>query len=100
MRETYKWLICPVEDFVRGKPELTWEAVSVSPAAQNLVAEIENTLGEEEWLITEWSPIHLRNTLQQWYLKDGVNDVGALKVWQEKYFLVLNTNKIFHEQWL
>lgn len=83
VRETYKWIICPVEDFVRGKPELTWEAVSVSPAAQNLVAEIENTLREEEWLISEWSPIHLRNTLQQWYLKDGVTEVGALKVWQD-----------------
>ncbi|MCZ4806712.1 DUF499 domain-containing protein [Legionella pneumophila] len=83
VRETYKWIICPVEDFVRGKPELTWEAVSVSPATQNLIAEIENTLREEEWLISEWSPIHLRNTLQKWYFKDGVKDVSALKVWQD-----------------
>jgi hypothetical protein len=83
VRETYKWIICPVEEFVRGKPQLTWEAVSVSPAAQNVVAEIENTLREEEWLISEWSPIHLRNTLKQWYLKDGIKDVGALKVWQD-----------------
>ncbi|MCG8614350.1 MAG: DUF499 domain-containing protein [Pseudomonadales bacterium] len=83
VRETYKWIICPVEDFVRGKPELTWESVSVSTTAQNLVAEIENTLREEEWLISEWSPIHLRNTLKQWYLKDGVKDVSALKVWQD-----------------
>ncbi len=47
------------------------------------MAEIENTLREEEWLISEWSPIHLRNTLQQWYFKDGVTEVGALKVWQD-----------------
>jgi len=83
IREAYKWLICPVEDFVRGKPELTWESVSISPAAQNLIAEIENRLREEEWLISEWSPIHLRNMLQQWYLKDGVKEVSALKVWQD-----------------
>lgn len=83
VRETYKWIICPVEDFVRGKPELSWEAVSVSPAAQNLVSEIENILREEEWLISEWSPIHLQNTLQQWYLKEGVTEVSALKVWQD-----------------
>lgn len=83
VRETYKWIICPVEDFVRGKPELSWEAVSVSPAAQNLVSEIENTLREEEWLISEWSPIHLHSILQQWYLKDGVTEVIALKVWQD-----------------
>ena len=83
IRETYKWIICPVEDFVGGKPELNWEAVSVSPAAQNLVSEIENKLKEEEWIISEWSPIHLRNTLAKWYFKDDIKDVGALKVWQD-----------------
>jgi len=83
VREAYKWLICPMENFVRGKPELEWEAVSISPAAQNLVVEIEKTLREEEWLIFEWSPIHLRNTLKQWYLKEGVSDISALKVWQD-----------------
>ena len=83
VRETYKWLICPVEEFVQGKPALQWEAVSISPAAQNLVQEIEDKLREEEWLITEWSPIHLRNMLNQWYFKDGNTEVGALKVWQD-----------------
>ena len=83
VRETYKWLICPVEEFVRGKPSLEWEVVSVSPAAQNLVLEIESKLREEEWLISEWSPIHLRNMLNQWYFKDGVTEVSALKVYQD-----------------
>jgi len=83
VREAYKWLICPVEDLAKGKPKLVWEAVSVSPAAQNLVKEIENRLREEEWLIFEWSPIHLRNVLNQWYLKDGATDVNAVKVWQD-----------------
>ena len=91
VREAYKWLICPVEDLEKGKPKLVWEAVSVSPTAQNLVKEIENKLRkeienklrEEEWLIFEWSPIHLRNVLNQWYLKDGIADVNALRVWQD-----------------
>ena len=83
IRETYKWLLCPVEDFVKGKPELKWEAVKVSPAAQNLIQEIESKLREEEWLIFEWSPIHLRNTLKQWYLKDDTTEVSALKVYQD-----------------
>lgn len=48
VRQVYKWLLCPVEEFVRGRPALQWEAVSVSPAAQNLVQEIENKLREEE----------------------------------------------------
>ncbi len=83
VREAYKWLICPVEEFVRGKPSLEWEVVSVSPAAQNLVQEIESKLHEEEWLISEWSPIHLRNMLNQWYFKDGVTEISALKVYQD-----------------
>jgi len=40
-------------------------------------------LREEEWLIYEWSPIHLRNLLNQWYFRDGKTEVGALKVWQD-----------------
>lgn len=83
VRETYKWLIAPAEEFVKGKPTLNWEVVSVSPAAPNLVQVIEEKLREEEWLIYEWSPIHLRNVLKQWYLKDGVDEVNALKVWQD-----------------
>lgn len=83
VRETYKWLIAPTEEFVKGKPTLNWEVVSVSPTAPNLVQAIEEKLREEEWLIYEWSPIHLRNVLNQWYLKDGAKDIGALKVWQD-----------------
>ena len=83
VRETYKWLICPTEDFIQGKPTLNWEVVAVSPVAQNLVAEIESKLKEEEWLITNWSPIHLRNLLGKWYFKDGVTEVSAVKVWQD-----------------
>ncbi len=83
IRETWKWLIAPVEDFVKGKPQLEWEAVQVSPTAPNLIQAIEDKLREEEWLIYEWSPIHLRNLLKQWYLKDGETEVSALKVWQD-----------------
>ena len=35
-------------------------------------------------MIYEWSPIHLRNVLKQWYLKEGVNDVSALKVCKDR----------------
>ena len=84
VRETYKWLICPVvEEPVRGKQPLKWETILVSPTAQNLVQEIENKLHEEEWLISEWSPIHLRNILNKWYFKDGVTEVSALKFYQD-----------------
>ena len=83
VREAYKWLLCPVEEFVRGKPTLQWEAATVSPSAQNLVREIEGKLTEEDWLTTQWSPIHLRDVLSRWYLKEGASDVSALKVYQD-----------------
>lgn len=83
IRETYKWLICPTEEFVKGKPQIVWEAVAVSPTALNLIQEIESRLKDEEWLIFEWSPIHLMNLLQRWYFKEGVTEISALKVWQD-----------------
>lgn len=83
IRETYKWLMCATEGFVNGKPQLQWEVVSVSTTATNLTQEIENRLREEEWLIFEWSPIHLMNLLQRWYFKEGINEISALKVWQD-----------------
>ncbi len=83
VRETYKWLICPVEEFERGKPKLKWEDASVSSSAKHFAQEIESRLIEEEWVIYQWSPIHLRNLLNRWYFKDGIQEVGALKVWRD-----------------
>jgi len=83
VRETYKWLIAPVEEFIKGKPTLKWEAIAVSSTAPNLIQEIENKLKEEEWVIYEWSPIHLKNILSQWYLKEDIKEVSALRVWQD-----------------
>lgn len=48
IRETYKWLICPTENFVSGKPQLNWEVVTVSTTVPNLIQEIESRLREEE----------------------------------------------------
>ena len=62
---------------------IDWEAVAVSTNAANLIQEIENQLREEEWITTEWSPIHLKALLEQWYFKDGAVDVSALKVYQD-----------------
>ena len=83
VRETYKWIICPSEEIEGGKPALSWETAAISPSAQNLIQEIENRLKEEEWLITEWSPVHLQNVLTQWYFKDDIHEVNALKFWQD-----------------
>lgn len=82
VRETYKWLLCPTQVNANDK-SIQWEAISLSTNSLNLAQEMEQKLREEEWLITEWSPIHLRNLLGQWYFKAGTVDVSALKVWQD-----------------
>ncbi|WP_394168913.1 ATP-binding protein [Saccharospirillum alexandrii] len=83
IRETWKWLLAPVEDFVKNRPLLKWEVVSVSPTSPNLIQNIEEKLKEEEWMVYEWSPIHLRKILADWYLKNSTTEVSALKVWQD-----------------
>lgn len=84
VRETYKWLLCPFEERGRdGRPRINWEGVSISPAAQFLIPAIEAKLKEEEWVVYEWSPIHLKTMLDQWYLKGEAEHVSALKVWQD-----------------
>lgn len=82
VREAYKWVICPHQYKATDK-SVDWEAVSVSTNAINLIQEIEIKLKEEEWLISEWSPIHLKSLLAQWYLKDSVPDINGLKVYQD-----------------
>ena len=82
VRESYKWILCPMQ-FSATDKNLDWEVASVSTNAANLVQEIENRLREEEWITSEWSPIHLKNLLTQWYFKDGSVDVSALKVYQD-----------------
>ena len=83
VRETYRWLMVPAEEMVRGKLTLRWEAVSVTASSPSLVDEIENKLKEEEWVVYAWSPVHLNRMLNQWYFKEGVNAVPALRVWQD-----------------
>jgi len=101
LKETYKWILCPVEDIVHGKPKLVWESVLVSTSGQNLSADIENKLKEEEWLITQWSPIHLTNLLTQWYFKEGKTEISAARVWQDScsylYFPRLLNEKVYQE---
>ena len=81
VREAYKWLICPIEEFVQGKPKLVWEALALSPATQSIVKEIEQKLHDEEWVIYKWAPVHLKNLLEKWYFKDGKTDQNEFELW-------------------
>lgn len=84
LREAFKWLLVPSQIIRSGKkPELEWEQITVSPMASGLIQEIEKKLRDEEYLISDWSPIHLKKLLADFYFKQDVVDVGALKVWQD-----------------
>lgn len=85
VRETYKWLLAPMQEAKVGKglSEIQWEHVQVNAGAPNLSQEIERALKENEWLIGEWAPIHLHRVLKEWFWKDGVQEVSALTVWQQ-----------------
>lgn len=83
IREAYKWLLAPCEEFRRGQLSLQWEAVTVATGSANLVQEIERKLREEDWVIYEWSPIHLRQLLYDWYFTQDQCEVFAAKVWRD-----------------
>lgn len=85
IRETYKWLLTPVQEGRPGKglSEVMWEHFPLNQGAQNWSQEIERILRENELLISEWAPIHLAKVLRDWFWKDNVKDVNALNVWQQ-----------------
>lgn len=85
IRETYKWLIAPMQEAKPGKglSEIQWEHFQVNAGASNLSQEIERVLKENELLITEWAPIHLAKVLRDWFWKEDIKAVNALNVWQQ-----------------
>jgi hypothetical protein len=85
IRETYKWLLAPMQEARPGKglSEIHWEQFSINPSAQNWSQELERVLRENELLITEWAPIHLARMLKDWFWKADMTEANALNVWQQ-----------------
>ncbi|MCX7691950.1 MAG: DUF499 domain-containing protein, partial [Tepidimonas taiwanensis] len=85
IRETYKWLLAPVQEARPGKglSEVRWEHFPLNPSAPNWSQEIERVLKENELVITQWAPVHLAKVLKDWFWKDDTKEVSALTVWQQ-----------------
>jgi hypothetical protein len=83
VKETYKWVMNPYEEFSKGKHDLMWEYATISSSLSRMLPIIESKVIEEEWVIPEWSPIHLSNVLKEWYFKDGNNDVVTRKMFND-----------------
>jgi uncharacterized protein len=82
IRETFKWIIVPSEEMTGKKPEINWESVSISTTT-DFVKSIESKLNEEEWIISEWAPIHLNSLLKKWYFKTDTKEVNTSRVWKD-----------------
>jgi predicted AAA+ superfamily ATPase len=85
VRETYKWILIPSQDAKPsgGLTEVRWERFQINTGSPNLTEEIEKVLKENELLIGEWAPVHLKKLLKDWFWKDEKPEVGAVEVWQK-----------------
>jgi len=83
--ETYKWVMAPTQEPDRkgGVSKLNWEAKTVTATEINMVPAIARVLEENEMLISQWSPFHLKNELQRWYFKNNRQDYGVLNLWND-----------------
>jgi uncharacterized protein len=81
-RECYKWLLCPVLATPQDRIP-TVEAHPLNTSGAEFGAEIARVCRENELVITEWSPVHLRTELTKLYWKDGKEAVGAVAFWED-----------------
>lgn len=80
-RECFKWLLCPSQDNPTGKPSVETFSLNTSGAA--LGPEIERACLDNEWVISVWSPIHLRTKLKDLYWKADKSAVKAADFWED-----------------
>lgn len=81
-RECYKWLLCPVlESPTNSRP--TVEVFPIKASGESFAIEVERVCGENELVITTWSPVHLRAKLKDLYWKADKTAVGALVFWDD-----------------
>ena len=81
--EVYKWLVSPMQTASAGSvSEVQWEPFPLNAAMQSMPKAIEQVLRDNELVISEWSPIHLRNLLKQWFWKPETPAMSAREVWQ------------------
>lgn len=82
VRECYKWLLCPVQD-APTDPKPLIEALPLATTGGSIGSEIERVCQDNEWVISAWSPIHLRTTLKELYWKGGQNAVSAAAFFED-----------------
>lgn len=81
-RECYKWLLCPVQH-APTDPKTVVESFPLATSGASVGNELERVCTENELVISAWSPIHLRDKLNELYWKDGKVAAGAMAFWED-----------------
>ena len=80
-RECFKWLLCPEQDDPKADRP-TVEAFALNTTSKTAGNELERVSRENELVIEEWSPIHLRDKLKELYWKSDRPAVSAMTFWE------------------
>ena len=81
-RECFRWLLCPVQDVpTAAKSEI--ESHTVSTSGGTAAAEIDRVCKDNELIIEEWAPTHLRTRLKSLYWDDSRPAASAMKFWED-----------------
>ncbi|KAA6181496.1 ATP-binding protein, partial [Thiohalocapsa marina] len=81
-RECYRWLLCPVQE-TPTDPKPVVEAFALNTSGGSLGAEIERVCGDNELVISTWSPIHLRTLLKELYWTDAQRTASAAQFFED-----------------
>ena len=83
----------------KGVGKIRWESFALSTHVPHFTREIERILRENEIVIFEWSPVHLKTILRTWFWKQDSPDVLAFDIWQKMscylYFPRLLNEEVF-----
>lgn len=79
--EGFKYLIVPVAE---GIADLGFDVRKMTVGMnENIGDVVQRTLEGNEYIVEKWAPEFLRDTLMQYYFKDGCAEVPTRKVWQD-----------------
>jgi hypothetical protein len=85
LAQAYRWVLAPNQEPnpKGGVGDIYWEEQRVTFIGTNIVPAIADVLIENEMLISQWSPIHLIDCLNRWYLKADRQDIGLSTLWND-----------------
>ncbi|MCP5101977.1 MAG: ATP-binding protein, partial [bacterium] len=85
LMEAYKWLLAPYQESASsgGMSSIKWEEQRVPNADGDPMRAIIPVLTENEIVISNWDPFHLKTQLDTWYWKDSRVDYPIKTLWSD-----------------